>query len=86
MKKILIVRRVRGHSMDPTLHSGQIVIASGILQIKKGRIVIARRGEKEIIKRVGSIRGQTVELVGDNANSAHDVTVNLHDVIATKIF
>lgn len=69
----MIIRRVVGNSMLPTLKNGQIVLA-----VKKyfepGDVVIARAEGKEIIKRVTQLK-PNITLKGDNKNSAvyHDV-------------
>ena len=83
-RKPLIVRRVVGHSMSPTLLPSQIVFASSILSPKINSIVIAEIYDKQIIKRASKISGNKFYLSGDNPG--HDYGwVNAQSVIATVI-
>ena len=60
---------VSGNSMFDTLHNGQIVIGSSIMEIQRGDIVVAKRddlytnGDKLVIKRVIGLPGETVTSV-----------------------
>lgn len=70
--RILIIRRVIGQSMSPTLNEGRLVIASGLLTPKQGRVVIAKHRGLEKIKRVSKIQGTKVYLTGDNSKESSD--------------
>lgn len=70
--KALILRRVVGNSMSPSIRAGQIVIASGLNKYKKGSIVIAKVDNREVIKRVKSIKNNKIWLVGDNKKFSTD--------------
>lgn len=71
----LIIRRVEGHSMEPTLREGQIVVATPLLKVGKGDIVIARPEGREIIKRVSGISSDRLALKGDNDTHSRDSRV-----------
>jgi nickel-type superoxide dismutase maturation protease len=68
---MLYIRRVVGESMLPTLKPGKLVIAVR-KKPKVGDIVIAKVGDREVIKRVVSITEQGFELRGDNALHSTD--------------
>ncbi len=85
MRWPLFVRRVEGHSMLPTLEPGKIVVASGLLKVTVGKIVIARHQGGEIVKRVASIQPEVVELTGDNSSSSHNAQVSPTAVIGVVL-
>lgn len=90
MFRLLIIRRVVGHSMLPTLRPRQIVIATGLKRPVVGSIVIAKIGNKEIIKRVSAIKNGRYYLVGDNPDDSRDSRefgfVDESQIIARKLF
>ena len=57
--------------MIPTLYAGDIVIAVK-KQPAQGDIVIAKVGDREVIKRVHSASPTSLYLVGDNAMASTD--------------
>lgn len=65
------IRRVVGDSMLPTLKHGQIVVAFP-RRVEVNRVVIARVGKREVIKRVVSVSARGIELAGDNPNNSTD--------------
>lgn len=69
---MIFFRRVVGNSMVPTLREGQIVWAHGFRSFKPGQIVIACVNGREIIKRIDSISGGKVFLLGDNETKSTD--------------
>lgn len=66
------LRRVVGDSMLPTLRPGQVVIATPLVRVESGRVVIAQTADRAIIKRVKSVTTRGVELVGDNREASTD--------------
>ena len=68
----LVIRRVEGHSMEPSLREGQIVFATPLLAAGKGDVVIARPEDRDVIKRVGEISATHLVLAGDNKNHSRD--------------
>lgn len=66
MRLPLLIRRVEGHSMWPTLAPNDIVVASPLVKLRSGAVVIAQVGQREFIKRVESIDDSGVRLLGDN--------------------
>jgi len=70
--KLLLVRRVVGDSMSPTLAAGQVVIALPWLRSRVGDIVIARAQGREVIKRLVAIEGEYATLHGDNPDASTD--------------
>lgn len=82
LKAPLIIRRVSGASMLPTLRNGKIILASSWLRVHKNSIVIARYHEIEVVKRVTSIKGSVVQLSGDNLSKHHMLKVKVNDIRA----
>ncbi len=72
MKWPLIVRRVVGHSMEPTLKEGRVVFATPLLPVGEGDVVVVRREAKEIIKRVTKINSTGYLIEGDNPSHSRD--------------
>lgn len=72
MRWPLIVRRVVGHSMEPTLKQGRVVIASPLLSAGERDVVVARVDGREIIKRIKKIEDNKYFLVGDNPSHSRD--------------
>ena len=68
----LLVRRVNGDSMLPTLKEGQIVVGWKQSSIKQSDIVILSHNGVEKIKRVKSLSSQGVYVVGDNEKQSTD--------------
>lgn len=71
--KRLLIRRVVGHSMLPTLKQGQIIVALK-KSFKKGDIVVAWMAGREVVKRVTYFDDTSgrVLLKGDNAADSTD--------------
>lgn len=68
---MLRFRRVDGSSMAPTLRHGQtVVFRTGTIRV--GSVVLARRGDRDIIKRVERLDAGRVYLVGDNRTESSD--------------
>lgn len=67
----MVIRRVAGRSMLPSLSPGGIIIAFRT-QPRTGDIVIAHQGGREVVKRVKSITDKGVYLVGDNLSESTD--------------
>lgn len=68
--------RVVGHSMMPGLKQNQIVIVSSIPYLfrkpKIGDIVVLKREERYIIKRIVKIAGNKIFVEGDNKKASTD--------------
>ncbi|MDD2643543.1 MAG: S24 family peptidase [Methanobacteriaceae archaeon] len=62
-----LVSAVKGTSMTPTLHSGDIIIINRTQEIKTGDVVVCNDTEYGlIVKRVGEVNGANVYLQSDN--------------------
>lgn len=70
----MIVRRVSGPSMEPTLKDGDIIFAKRVsnVKIQTKDIVVARYQNRDIIKRVSDIKGGQISLIGDNPDFSND--------------
>lgn len=73
IKKPLIIRRVVGHSMVPTLPPRTLVIGTGLIKnIKPGHVVVIKHKGKEKIKRIDEIKDDTVFILGDHPETSTD--------------
>lgn len=72
MKWPLLIRRVSGESMLPSLKPGQVIVGLCTGQPRVGQIVIIRHGGLEKIKRVAQVDGKKLYVLGDNAASSTD--------------
>lgn len=71
-KNLLVLRRIRGHSMQPTLMSGEKVIFSSLKRPKKGDIVMMKVGNIDYVKRLNFSAG-VYSLIGDNSSDSKDI-------------
>jgi signal peptidase I len=69
---MLMIRRVVGPSMQPTLSSGELVLGLRWRRARVGSIVIADVNGREIIKRVAKIGERGIYLLGDNLTYSTD--------------
>ena len=65
-RKLLIVRRVMGDSMVPTLVPGTVVLAVHSRKLKVGDVVVVWHEGLDKIKRIADIQFNKVFLRGDN--------------------
>ncbi len=72
MKSPIIIRRVVGHSMEPTLKQGKIVFATHLRSPREGDVVVADVDGRELIKRIKSVDENGYFLVGDNSSHSRD--------------
>ena len=70
----MLIRRVVGPSMEPTLLDGDIVFAKKIKanSLFMGDIVISHYKDRDLIKRIADIKGDNVSLEGDNTEYSND--------------
>jgi nickel-type superoxide dismutase maturation protease len=68
--------RITGHSMEPTIKSKQMVLASGLFYLFKkpriGDIVAFREKDKVFIKRIQRVVRDKYFLTGDNREDSLD--------------
>lgn len=88
---MLLVRRVSGNSMLPTLQSGRIVLGyRWFYRLKPGDVVILRHNGLEKIKRIVAVNSQGISVQGDNrkesTDSRHFGAVPKSTVIAKLLF
>lgn len=73
---LLSIFRVSGHSMEPTLTPGQIVLGSSLfyffVQPAVGDLVLFRYNGKIFVKRVEKINVEKYSITGDNKNDSLD--------------
>lgn len=58
--------------MMPTIEPGRLLVVTRNSKIKKGNIVIAKVGEREIVKRVSDVKSSKVYILGDNPIGSTD--------------
>ena len=68
---MFVIRRIDGHSMDPTLPHGKVVIAFR-RPCKVGDVVIVLHNGRELIKRISQCDGERIYLLGDNLAASTD--------------
>lgn len=88
---MIIVRRVMGVSMEPTLHQGKIVVGLRVFRsLKPGHIVVFKHENKELIKRVSKMSTDGIFVVGDHPehsiDSRHFGPINRAQVIARLVY
>lgn len=66
------LRRVTGNSMLPGLKPGSIVFYWRQRRYQPGDVVVARFGDKQLVKRVATIDQRGYRLRGDNADDSFD--------------
>lgn len=71
----MLLRRVVGNSMQPSLHSGDYIICKKARHLKIGDIVVAEVNKREVIKRITNIEKEYITLQGDNASYSTDSRV-----------
>ena len=67
-----MIRRVVGQSMLPAYRPGTLVLGVRWLRPQLGRVVIAERDGREIIKRVTDMKAGRVFVLGDNPARSTD--------------
>lgn len=80
----MIIRRVVGNSMYPTIKEGQIVLVRR-KSIALGDVVLASLEGREVIKRINHLEPKIV-LVGDNKNSARYEDVSESDILGVVLW
>lgn len=68
----LLVRRISGESMLPTLRAGQLVLFASGRPLHVGDVVMFRHDNKEKIKRIARLESGKVYLLGDNPEASTD--------------
>ena len=58
--------------MLPTIEPGSFLIATERGAVRPGAVVVVSRGELEAVKRVDSVDGELITVVGDNAGASTD--------------
>lgn len=76
---------VTGESMWPALTPGKTYWASSLLPYRVGAIVVAKTNHRFVIKRVGAMSGESVELESEAPGGA-TVTVPRMIVLGTLLF
>jgi nickel-type superoxide dismutase maturation protease len=73
MEKLLFLRRVVGTSMVPMLRPGQLILATPLFKrLHPGQVVVLRKNDRELIKRIERIEADKVYVIGDNPSSSTD--------------
>ncbi len=64
--------QINGNSMEPALKHGDRVLTFNFLKPKLGDLVMIRKYSKEMVKRVGEIKGDSFFVFGDNKDYSTD--------------
>ena len=85
-----MLRRVVGDSMLPVLSDGQVVFGLKLKKPSLNSIVIVKRKDREIIKRVTKMDGDKLYILGENLPHSTDSRefgwITLKDILATVIW
>jgi nickel-type superoxide dismutase maturation protease len=71
-KPRLLLRRVMGESMLPTIQPGKVIVGLWPLPVKPGDIVIVRHEGIDKVKRVKGVNYEKLYLLGDNPSASTD--------------
>jgi nickel-type superoxide dismutase maturation protease len=71
-KPKLLVRRVSGSSMLPTLKPKKLVVAKRSRKLKPGQLIIIRHDGLEKVKRIAKLTDDKVFVLGDNPADSTD--------------
>lgn len=67
------LRRVVGQSMIPMLRPGQLIVATTTFRkLRPGHVVVLRKNNRELIKRIERIVDGKVFVIGDNLSASTD--------------
>ena len=58
--------RVEGDSMEPRIHSGELLVVDRMVETKDGDVVVARLGQEFTVKRLHTEEGGGIWLVSEN--------------------
>lgn len=73
MLRFLFLRRVVGTSMAPMLKPGQLILATPLRRrLRVGQVVVLRKNNRELIKRIERIEYDKVFVIGDNPDASTD--------------
>jgi nickel-type superoxide dismutase maturation protease len=72
MKRLILIRRVVGQSMSPSLKPGQLIIGLYLGKPKVGELIIFRHKGLEKIKRIDKIEHESFFVIGDNPQQSTD--------------
>ena len=82
--------RVSGHSMEPTLKNGQVVVADYLSfrfrPPQVGDIILFDFGSKKLIKRITQIQERGYLVAGDNRADSLKIDLVAKDKVIAKIF
>lgn len=71
--ELLFLRRVVGTSMSPMLQPGQLILATPwFKRLRPGQVVVLRKNNRELIKRIERIEADKVFVIGDNLVDSTD--------------
>ncbi len=87
----LMVRRVQGHSMVPTLPPGTVIFGwRWFTRLHPNRVVVFCRADREIVKRIQYIENDSLFVIGDHPETSTDSrqygTINQETVTAVVMW
>ncbi len=83
--------KISGHSMEPTILNGQSVLASSLPFLfgspKEGDIIVFKREQKIIVKRIREVKNDKILVAGDNEKDSKDFGwIKKSDIMGKVIF
>lgn len=73
---LMPVLSIRGDSMEPTLNSGDVVVALSVSEIEAGDIVAFNHDNKVLVKRVIAVAGDTVDVTDEGVVVVNGVAID----------
>jgi DNA polymerase V len=58
--------RVEGDSMEPLIHTGELLVVDRMVETKDGDVVVARLGEEFLFRRLHTEEGGRIRLLSEN--------------------
>jgi len=73
---LMPVLSIRGDSMEPTLDSGDVVVALSVGEVEAGDVIAFKHDNKVLVKRVIAVAGDTVDVTDEGVVVVNGVAID----------